>query len=178
MVSESSKSRSRQSRARNRDNANDGVNAPNPLNAIPEDEPVDLANQQDEDMAEVEDRRTEPTQAAQSSGGVDPAVLQQIMTAAMENALNLYKQKEAELMQKVNEALSAQQSPVAKLNPFEQSMLRGLTDMQMFNGEGTRTWDDFQKEFANKASMIPSLPRNSLGQVYPLQSDWATVKPC
>jgi len=32
--------------------------------------------------------------------------------------------------------------------------------MAMFDGEGTRTWEDFQKEFTNKASMITSLPRS------------------
>lgn len=57
---------------------------------------------------------------------------------------------------RILEARLDSQSQISKL---DESLLRQLTNMQMFDGSGSRTWEDFEQEFRNKASQIQSLPR-------------------
>ena len=56
------------------------------------------------------------------------------------------------------EARLAQQSQHS-VNKLDETLLRQLSSIDNFTGTGTRPWEDFEQEFRNKASQIPSLPR-------------------
>lgn len=51
------------------------------------------------------------------------------------------------------------ESSQPRLSPLDTALLRQLTDIQMFDGDGDRSWDDFEQEFTNKASMVSSLAK-------------------
>ena len=58
------------------------------------------------------------------------------------------------------QATQGKSSPTeTRLSPFDMALLKQLMEVKMFNGEGDRSWDDFEQEFTNKASMIPNLPK-------------------
>lgn len=162
MTSRGSKGSRNRSGPANRDDA-PGIanmsNANNNLHPIPEEQgEVDINNNNEPEAGEQQEHQS--SQLTNPVPGIDPNVLQQLLTAAMTSANELYKQREKNLMDMVTTALAAQRvNTPEKMSPFEQVMLRGLTEMAMFDGEGTRTWEDFQREFSNKASMISSLPR-------------------
>ena len=94
----------------------------------------------------------------------DSPSYQQVMDLAMKTASEMMKQREGEMFRMFQailaEARNQSQPNHARLPPLEQGLLRGLTEMKEYDGEGTRIWDDFQQEFVNKAAMITSLPKS------------------
>ena len=105
--------------------------------------------------------------------GMDPVIYQQIFSTAMQAAqqmmqtresdmLAMMRNRETDLLTMFQAAITETRGPHnshPRLPPLEQGLLRSLTEMPVFTGEGTRTWDDFQKEFVNRAAMISALPK-------------------
>ena len=97
-----------------------------------------------------------------ASQGMDPMVYQQMLDIAMQAAGRMMKARESDMVTILQTVLAesrGQHSSHPGLPPFEQGLLRSLTQMPEFSGEGTKTWDEFQQEFVNRAAMIPSLPK-------------------
>ena len=56
--------------------------------------------------------------------------------------------------------LEAQLRNQTSQRQLDDSLLKQLVNIQMFDGSGSRPWEDFEQEFRNKAAQIPSLPRD------------------
>ena len=59
------------------------------------------------------------------------------------------------------EELERQLEELRSGKALDNSLLKQLTDMKDFDGISERPWEDFEKEFINKASMVRSLPKTA-----------------
>lgn len=56
--------------------------------------------------------------------------------------------------------LEAQLRNQTSQRQLDDSLLKQLVNIKMFDGTGSRPWEDFEQEFRNKAAQIPSLARD------------------
>jgi hypothetical protein len=111
-----------------------------------------------------EENVVENNNEANSNGGAStisverpPAWLNQL-AEMFANAAERNRASNLERISALERQLAERPERYERLSPFEQVLLKALTDMPQFEGTDARTWEDFEQEFRSKAAQISSLP--------------------
>jgi hypothetical protein len=82
------------------------------------------------------------------------------MTQASQQAAEAHNAANMARISQLEAIIASRPEQSLKISPLEHSLLKSLTDLPQFEGTTARTWEDFEKEFRNKAAQIPSLTQD------------------